>query len=266
MKKPYLLILFLFLFSCSPYTNSQYFQGLDRNPELNHKINNFSPQVIQIGDELALQVKSLSPEGSAIFNSGAAGSISGSSPSTGDESSAGSGSKREPGWLVNKNGEIELPLVHTIKVAGLTVEEAEKVIQKAITPFVKEPLVTLYISNFKVTVIGDVGHPTVLNITTDNVSIPQALSLAGDITASGKRDNILLIREINGERKYVNIDMTSSKLLESPYYYLKNNDMLYVEEGRGKFISISPVRQNLSIFLSLVSFIIVLLEVARHKF
>ncbi|HEY8780364.1 MAG TPA: polysaccharide biosynthesis/export family protein [Mucilaginibacter sp.] len=266
MKKRYILILLIALSSCSPYTNSMYFQGLERNPEINHKINNLSPITIQIGDVLGLNVKSLSPEGSAIFNTGSGSSSTsgGTTDNSSGNSSGNSGSSNgSSGYKVDQNGEIELPLIHKIKVVGMTIPEVQNAIQKAITPFLKEPIVTVQLMNFKITVMGDVMHPDVISINNDHVSIPQALTLAGDISPSGKRDNILLIREINGERKYVNIDMTSSKLLESPYYYLKNNDMLYVEEGRGKFISVSPIRQNLSIVLSLISLVLVAFEVSR---
>jgi polysaccharide export outer membrane protein len=263
MKKHYFLILLIGLSSCSPYSNSQYFQGLDRNSEINHKINNFAPTTIQIGDEIGLNVKSLSPEGDAIFNTEI--SYSGTSGNATDNSSSNSGGKGSSGRRVDQNGEIELPMVHKIKVVGMTIPEVENTIQKAITPYLKEPIVTVQLTNFKITVIGDVGRPDVITVNSDHISIPQALSLAGDITPSGRRDNVLLIREINGERKYVNIDITSNKLFDSPYYYLKNNDMLYVEEGRGKFIPVSPLRTNLSIVISLISLILVLFEVNKNN-
>src|SRR5258708_5734920 len=109
----------------------------------------------------------------------------------------------------------------------------------AMTPFLKEPIVTVSITNFKISVLGDVGHNGVFNVDGDHISIPEALTLAGDLTISGKRENILLIREINGERKYVNIDISSSKIFDSPYYYLKNNDILYVEVGKAKYASLN---------------------------
>jgi polysaccharide export outer membrane protein len=261
MKHYYLnffLILAVVISSCTPYHNSAYFQGLDRNSEISHKIDNYSPLTIQAGDELSLGVKSLNPDADAIFNtsgasSGTSGGLPGGSPS-------GGGS----GYLVDKNGEIELPLVHKVKVSGMTIEQVQDVIKKAVVQYLKDPTVSVHLMNFKITIIGDVLNPNTFTVTSEHISIPQALSLAGDVTASAIRNNILLIREVNGERKYVNIDLTSSKLFDSPYYYLKNNDMLYVEEGRGKFIAVNPVKQTLPYFLSFISLLLISFEIIRN--
>ena len=261
MKHYYLnffLILAVVISSCTPYHNSAYFQGLDRNSGVSHKIDNFSPLTVQTGDELSLDIKSLNPDASAMFNTSGGGG-SASAGSTGG-SPAGGGS----GYLVDKNGEIDLPLVHKLKVAGMTIEEVQNAIQKAIAQYFKDITLTVHLMNFKITIIGDVEKPDIYSIENDRISIPQALSLAGDVTPSAKRDNILLIREINGQRQYVNIDITSSKLFDSPYYYMKNNDMLYVEEGRGKFINVNPVKQTLPYFLTFLSLCLIAFEVIRN--
>src|SRR5205814_5567994 len=130
-------------------------------------------------------VKSLNPEGSAIFNAD-----NGASAAAGSSGSAGS---TPSGYIVDSKGNIELPLIHSVKVVGLTLPEAESTIQKAITPFLKEPIVTIHIANFKITVIGDVGGPGTISVSGDHISIPQALSQVGDLTPSGRRDNVLLI-------------------------------------------------------------------------
>lgn len=264
MKRNYflnlLLVLIIALSCCTPYHNSQYFKGLDRNASINHKVDNFSPTVVQIGDVLALNVRSLNPEGSAIFNNSE--DASGASGSTSSKGSGGGTPAN--GYLVDQKGEIELPLVHHIKVLGMTIDEVENTLTKAITPFLKEPIVTVHIVNFKITIIGDVGGPSTISVGADHISIPQALSQVGDLTATGKRENVLLIREINGERKYVNIDLTSPTLFDSPYYYLRNNDILYVEVGRGKFAQFSPVKQNLPFFLSIFSLLIFTFEAYKR--
>lgn len=263
MKHYYLnffLILAVVISSCTPYHNSAYFQGLDRNSGISHKIDNYSPLTIQLGDILSLNIKSLNSEASAMFNTDAAPSSSTSAGSPGSSGPSGGGS----GYLVDKNGEIDLPLVHKLKVVGMTIDEVQDIIQKAVVQYLKDPTVSVHLMNFKITIIGDVANPNIFTVATEHISIPQALSLAGDITASGKRDNVLLIREINGERKYINIDITSDKLFESPYYYLKNNDMLYVEEGRGKFQTLNPLKQTLPIVLSFVSVLLIAFEVIRN--
>ncbi|MDB4902307.1 MAG: sugar transporter [Mucilaginibacter sp.] len=248
-------ILLIVLSSCH-YTNSSYFQGVNRNSDIGHKIENFTPLTIQSGDLLGLNVKSLNPEGSAIFDSGSSGSSS-SSSSTGAPATGGGGGGSSSGYRVDQKGEIMLPLVHNIKVGGLTIAEAQNVIQQAITPYLKEPIVTLNLLNFKISILGDVSRPAVFPINDEHISIPEALSLAGDLTISGKRENILLIREINGERKFVNIDISSAQLFNSPYYYLKNNDILYVEAGKAKFASLNQNDRTLPYVLSVLSFLIV---------
>jgi polysaccharide export outer membrane protein len=259
----FFLVLLISISSCSSYHNSMLFQGVNRNPDLKHKIGNYTPIIIQTGDVIGLNVKSLSPEGSAIFNTG--GNASNITISTDNSSSGASSQSAEEGYTVDQNGEIQLPLVHNIKVKGLTIVEAQNTIQKAITLFLKEPIVIIHLVNFKITVVGDVGHPGIFSVSSDHISITQMLGLAGDLTASSKRNNILLIREIDGERKFVNIDMTSAQLFDSPFYYLKNNDMLYVEEGRGKFTTPTGYSKIAPIILSGMSLLFLVVELRRYK-
>lgn len=265
MKNNYLyfFLIIAFVFSSCAYTNSPYFQGLTRNPDLSHKITNYSPLVIQNGDMLAIHVKSLSPEGDAIFNSEISYPTSSAGVQGGDQSSSGGGSGQQSGHKVDSKGEIALPLIHNIKMSGLTLAEAQTTLQQAMTPYLKEPIVAVSLANFKISVLGDVGHVGVFTIDADHISIPEALTMAGDLTISGKRENILLIREINGERKYVNIDISSSKIFDSPYYYLKNNDVLYVEVGKAKFASLNQNSKILPYTLSILSFLLVLAEFNR---
>ena len=267
--KNYYLNFFLFVAivfsSCTNYKYVPYFQGIDRNPDLGHKISNFTPLTIQAGDVLAIHVRSLSPEGSAIFNSEINyNSTSGTSAGGAGAGGSGGGSGGSAsGYVVDPKGEIQLPLVHSIKVGGLTLLEAENVLQQAITPFLKEPIVTVSLTNFKISVLGEVSRSGIYPIDNDHISIPEVLSLAGDLNVNGKPENILLIREINGERKFVNIDITSKKLFDSPYYYLKNNDILYVESSNLKYKAINQGDRTLPTVLSVIS--IILLTLSLNK-
>lgn len=256
--KNHLLIAFVIvatlLSSCASYNKNLYFQGVERNPEKSYKINNFTPSTIQVGDIIGINVKSLNSEGSAIFNTG---SVSSSKEKDASSSAGGAG------YLVDKNGEIQLPLVHNIKLSELTLVEAQAVIKKAITPFLKEPEVTVTLMNFKISILGDVNKPSVFTVSDDRISIPQALSLAGDLSTTAKRENILLIREIDGNRKYINIDMTSPALFNSPYYYLKNNDVLYVEPGKAKFANQNQFLKILPIVLSVISLGVATYQIAK---
>lgn len=252
------LVLMVLLTSCASYKENIYFQGLERNPEMSYKITNFSPPTIQPGDVLALTVKSLNADGSAIFNN-SSGSASSAKGKDGN-SSVASGSD---GYLVNKDGEIQLPLVHSVKVSQLSLEEAAATIKNKITPFLKEPEVSVSLMNFKVSVLGDVAHPDVLSVTDERFSITDALSRAGDLTPTANRKNILLVREVDGKRKYINIDITSPRLFESPYYYLKTNDLIYVEPGKDKFASQSTTFKILPIIISIASLILVTYQVTK---
>ncbi|MFC0514105.1 polysaccharide biosynthesis/export family protein [Mucilaginibacter angelicae] len=251
-----LLFLMVMLTSCANYKEKLYFQGLERNPEMGYKITNFSPPTIQPGDVLALNVKSLNSDGSAIFNSGAPTTAKGKDGSS-------SASSPSDGYLVNKDGEIQLPLVHGVKVGQLSLEEAAAVIKGKISSYLKEPEVTVALMNFKVSVLGDVAHPDVLSVTDERFSITDALSRAGDLTPTANRNNILLVREVDGKRKYINIDITSPRLFESPYYYLKSNDLIYVEPGKNKFASQSTLLKILPIVISIASLILVTYQVTK---
>ncbi|MGF7081444.1 polysaccharide biosynthesis/export family protein [Mucilaginibacter sp. UYCu711] len=258
MNKNYRFLLFLLTIiysSCTSYKKVNYFQGLNRNSDISLPIKNYAPITIQPGDILGINVSSLSPEGSAIFNAS-------SNVSTGAQGSDAGNSVL--GYLVDEQGNIQLPLIPKIKVGGLTTSEAQSVLQKAILKFLKEPSVNVRLLNFKFSVLGDVAHPGVFNIKNERITLVEALSLAGDLTVTAKRENILLIREIDGERKFVNIDITSSALFNSPYYYLKSNDVLYVEAGKAKYDATSSFTRGLPVFISVISLVLVIFQLAKH--
>jgi len=251
------LILMALLTSCASYKENSYFQGLERNPEMAYKITNFSPPTIQPGDILSLSVKSLNSDGSAIFNSGAV------TTAKGKDGSSSSAASANDGYLVNKDGEIQLPLVHGVKVGQLSLEDAAALIKGKISPYLKEPEVSLAFTNFKVSVLGDVAHPDVITVDGERFSITDALSKAGDLTATANRKNVLLVREVDGKRKYINIDLTSPRLFESPYYYLKSNDLIYVEAGKAKFATQSTFVKVLPIVISIASLILIAIQVSK---
>ncbi len=115
-----------------------------------------------------------------------------------------------------------------------------------------DPIVTIRFLNFRVTVLGEVGRPTVVSIPNEKISILEALGLAGDITIYGKRDNVLLIREDKTGKQIVRIDLNSKNILSSPYYYLQSNDVLYVEADKEKVASVSNSRQMLPVYFAAI--------------
>ena len=133
------------------------------------------------------------------------------------------------GYLVSPQGTINFPVLGTVEVEGLTRTSIQEKLQKQIAEYVRDPVVDVRIVNFNVTVLGEVGAPGRVQITDGRVTMPELLAMSGDITYNGKRENIKIIREVNGVKTVGYIDMTESDLFDSPFYYLKQNDLVYVE-------------------------------------
>ncbi|MES2701147.1 MAG: polysaccharide biosynthesis/export family protein [Bacteroidota bacterium] len=158
------------------------------------------------------------------------------------------------GFLVDKDGYIELPLVGFAKVGGLTTAEARELLKQKAKEFYRNPVVNVRIANFDITVQGDVGKPGKVNIPSEKATIFDVFALSGDINLSGKKKNILLIRSEGDKRTFVRLDVTSSEIYRSPYLYVKQRDFLYVEPNRSKIAaSDSRLIRSLGIISSLVS-------------
>lgn len=251
MKKYlYFSLLLLCLSSCVSYKNVPYFQDFDRKGLEEDSIRNFTLIKIQKDDILAITVNSLNPEASAIFNMGNTSSNLG-----GNTSGSVNPSNSANGFLVDQSGSIQLPLVGSIKVDGLTTIQAREFVQSKLVQYLKEPIVSLRIINFKVSVLGDVARPGVYTIQNERASITDAISLAGDLNLSAMRDNILLIREIEGKRQYVRLNIADREIFNSPSYYLRNNDVLYIQPGKSKVASSDVAYRNVSLILSSLSVI-----------
>lgn len=138
------------------------------------------------------------------------------------------------GYLVDQNGYIEVPLVGRIMVAGHTTSEAKELIRTNASKYFVDPIVNVRYLNFNVTVDGDVAKPGKIPVTDERISILDAISLAGDLNITAKRDNILLIREENGVKRFVRFNLNSSDIFQSPYFYLHNGDFVYVEPIKAK--------------------------------
>ena len=158
------------------------------------------------------------------------------------------------GFLVDKNGYIELSLIGFVKVAGLTTTEARELIKQKAKEFYKEPVVNVRIANFDIVVLGDVGKPGTITLPSEKASIIDAIALTGDLKLTAKRDNILLIRSEGDQKKYVRFDMRSSELFQSPYFYLKQRDIIYVEPNKNRIQSSdNTLIRNLGILSSIIS-------------
>lgn len=248
----YLIATILFFSSCGvKYETIPYFTDLPIDSTVREQIKNQTVLRIQKNDILSITVNSLNPEASAIFNMSASNSTM-NSPNTGVTSTPN-------GYLVDQNGNIQLPLVGSVSVFGLTTAEARTTLEQKLTVYLKEPVVALRVANFRVSVMGDVLRPGVYPVNNDRINVSEALSMAGDLTITAERKNVLLIREEKGVREYIRLNLQSKKIFSSPYYYLQNNDVLYIQPGKSKFASVDASYRNVSLIISALSVIALLI-------
>jgi polysaccharide biosynthesis/export protein len=165
------------------------------------------------------------------------------------------------GYLVNSDGNIQIPTLGNIAAAGLTKNQLKNKITNVILEkkLLLDPIVNIRFLNFEVTVIGEVAKPTVINVPNERISLIKAIGLAGDLTIYGKRDNILLIREENGKKITRHININSKDFFSSPYYYLQPNDVVYVEPNKARRASASRSQQTVPIVLSSLSIVAIIL-------
>ncbi len=204
--------------------------------------------VIQPDDELFITVTSREPMASAHYN------LPLSNPATTDALEVTSQPKQQT-YVVDSKGDINFPVLGKLHVAGLTTEQLQAQLTRDISNDVKDPLVRVELVNFTVVVAGEVMTPSTIQVNRNRFSILDALSAAGDLTPYGERSNILLIREENGERKFVHLNLNSSDLLKSPYFYLQQNDYVYVEPNKIRQAN-SRYNQDNSYKLSMTSTIV----------
>jgi polysaccharide export outer membrane protein len=165
---------------------------------------------------------------------------------------------RYQSYLVDRDGNIEFPVLGTINVGGHTKQEVVTDLNTRLNKYIDKPIVNLRILNYKISVMGEVVRPNEFVIQSERVSVPEALALAGDLTIYGKRDDILLIRDINGVKTHHVIDITKSDFINTPYFYLQQNDVLYVKPNKTR-VNSSVIGPNTTVIISSVSLAITLI-------
>lgn len=219
MKKFVLLILGILIFSsCSTRKEIVYFQGIERLQSFD-SLSQFEPR-IEINDVLNIHVSSMNDEVVEPFRM----SVGGQSRNNGGSNNNAS----LYGYLVDTEGNIQFPVLGQIHVVNMTRGQLEKYLTRELREYVTDAVVRVRIMNFKITVMGETGS-SVIDVPDERISVPQAIAMAGDITYDGKRDNILVIRNHNGKLSYGRVDLTSVDVFKNPFYYLKQNDIIYVE-------------------------------------
>jgi polysaccharide export outer membrane protein len=159
------------------------------------------------------------------------------------------------GYLVDAEGKINFPVLGALSVGGKSRSEIEQMLKQQLLEYVTDVVVDVRILNFKITVLGEVNKPGVYTIRNERVSIPEALGMAGDLTVDGDRNNINIIREENGKRIVTKVDLTQTDLFSSPFYYLKQNDLIYVEPSL-KGVKKSGFIPDIPALLSLVTVVL----------
>ena len=167
----------------------------------------------------------------------------------------GFGQPQQLDYIVDKNGEIDFPVIGNIKIVGLTPEETKTLLKQQLQPYLKDPIINIRLRNFTVTVLGEVNRPGTYQVNGEQITVLEAIGLANDLGIKGKRDNVLVIRDFNGTKVYTRIDLTSKAALNSPVYYLTQNDVVYVEPNKSA-VTQSTLDSRAGLTVSIASLII----------
>lgn len=248
------LLFSLLLSGCVSNKDAVYFNNIG-STEIKSRTESLEP-VIQPNDLLSITITSLNPAASEVFNVSAANSMR--------MANATATNTVSPviGYLVDQEGNVQLPLLGKTKAAGITKKEFQEGIRTQLIQrkLLIEPVVDIRYLNYKISVLGEVARPSVLTVPNEKITLLEALGLAGDLTIFASRNNVLLIREEEGNKKLVRIDLTTDELFTSPYYYLKSNDIIYVEPNKTKIQSASNTRQWLPVVFSGLSVFVIALD------
>jgi polysaccharide biosynthesis/export protein len=160
------------------------------------------------------------------------------------------------GYLVDSEGNIDLPIIGKNKVAGLSRPEVNTILQEKYKEYLKHPVINIQIQNFKVTVLGEVARPGTFQIPNERITLLEAIGLSGDLRITGERNNVLVIRDRNGEKTEYRVDLTTKEVLSSPVYYLEQNDVVYVEPNSASRSQGTLWRSAGPLFISLTSLVI----------
>ncbi|GAB3801675.1 polysaccharide biosynthesis/export family protein [Spirosoma humi] len=235
---------------CTSAKKLAYFQDISTKGDTVNIAEPFIP-TIRKGDILSVQVSSLNAEASAYFNP----------VSMADATVAAATANplaRTVGYAVADDGTIKLPLIGQLSVVGLTNTKASELITTKLKSYLKEPTVNVRNLNFRISVLGEVARPSLFTIPNEQITLPEALGLAGDLTIYGRRDNVLVIREEGTKRVFARLDLTNRDAFRSPYYSLHPNDVVYIEPGKARATSVDRAYQLTPVITGILSLIAII--------
>jgi polysaccharide export outer membrane protein len=246
----HLTLLFLFA-SCYSSKQLGYFQDLaDTSRVQGVQMYPYEPLRLQPDDQVQINISSISPEASQFFNLLMPTSTTSVGATTGNQTFQNL-------YLINQQGMISLPVLGDIKAASLTTEELRVKIKDMLKDYLKDPVVTVRFSNFRVTVIGDVGNPTIVPVQGERINVLEALGAAGDMTVYGKRNNVKVVRRTGDKLDVAHLNFNNSKAIQSPYFQLRQNDLVYVEPYPSKGLISESWVTLVPIVTSLLSFLVI---------
>lgn len=233
-------LMILAMTSCGTHKRIVYFQGAAQDTISAQ--GSYSP-VFKPDDIVSVIVTAENPESTASFNL----------PS-GISQEGESGGASLQGYLVDEKGYIELPVLGEYLIGGKSRREVVKELKELYSEYLDNPVVNIQIQNFKITVLGDVGSPGIIEVSNERVTILEAIGISGDLEMTGERENVLVIRDKNGKKIEYRVDLTSKDLFNSPVYYLEQNDVIYVEPNLASRTTGTFWATSGRLFLSLISF------------
>jgi len=253
---------FVLLFpSCSVPKKTVYFQK--KHEQAADTINNGKyVAVLQPSDLLSITVSGIDPEAVQPFNTHP------TMQSSANNFIMGSyvvGSPYLWGYTVEADSTVNFPVIGKIKLGGLDKDAATDSLKNKLLAYVSSPVVNIRILNYKITVLGDVRNPGTFMIANERITLPQALGLAGDLNITGVRHNIVVIRYINGKKTETRVDLTTDQVFDSPVYYLRQNDLVYVQPNRAKINSALFNATNVGIAISVISLILTMANIIVNK-
>lgn len=248
----WLMLLPFLLVACQSYKKVPYFQDVDIVNQAEQQENLYDARIMP-KDLLTIVVSCTNPELAIPFNL----TVASNAAMAASTSSYVTTQPILQPYLVDNEGNINFPVLGELKLGGLTKKEAERLIIDKLKPYMKEiPIVTVSMVNYKISVIGEVGRPGTFTISNEKVNLLEALAMAGDMTVYGLRDNVKLIREdANGKQQIVTLNLNNAETILSPYYWLQQNDIVYVTPNKAKARN-SDVGNSTSLWFSATSILV----------
>lgn len=236
----FFIIFLSLLTSCASKKDVVYFQdarGYETIVSDNSHTNKF-----KVDDVVNIFVSTLDPQASIPFNLFKGGEEGGIRPEQVD-------------YIIDKDGNIDFPVIGSVKIVGLTPEETKDMLKERLKDYLRDPIINVRLKNFTITVLGEVNRPGTYPVNGEQITVLEAIGLANDLTIKGMRNNVMVIRDFNGTKVYTRIDLTKKSAFNSPVYYLTQNDVVYVEPNQSA-VTASSLDNRATIAISIASILI----------